>query len=124
MDYRSDNWDIYGYNLKTQQDFPICTAVNTQYFPAIYGDIVVWEDKRSGTTDIYGYNLKTKQEFPICTYTSAQSFPAIYCDRVVWEDSRNGNADIYLAYLDVVCRESKSLPMQQFMKILGLGKEE
>ncbi|NMC76400.1 MAG: hypothetical protein GYA60_03795, partial [Candidatus Methanofastidiosa archaeon] len=37
-----------------------------QQRPAIYGDIVVWEDNRNGNSDIYGYNLKTGQEFPIC----------------------------------------------------------
>ncbi|MBU7029970.1 MAG: hypothetical protein HXS48_23765, partial [Theionarchaea archaeon] len=37
-----------------------------QGYPAIYGDIVVWEDRRNSSSfadyrDIYGYNLLTKE---------------------------------------------------------------
>ncbi|NYT13694.1 MAG: hypothetical protein GKC01_04190 [Candidatus Methanofastidiosa archaeon] len=124
-DYRKSNWDIYGYNLKTKEEFQITTNTSSQVYPAIYGDIVVWHDTRKGNADIYGYNLKTKEEFQITTDTSVQAYPAIYCDRVVWEDYRNVDSNIYLAYLDVVCRESKnSFPMQQFMKILGFGQKD
>ena len=69
--------------------------------------------------------MKTGQEFPICTEEEGQDDPAIYCNKVVWEDARidDNDDDIYLAYLDVVCETvKKSLPMEKFMKILGLGK--
>ena len=90
----SVNSDIYGYNLTTQQEFPICTAMNIQSSPAIYNNIVVWEDWTN--YDIYGYNLTTKQEFPIHT-TSGSHQPDIYSNTVVWNDRRNGsgNSDIY-----------------------------
>ncbi len=104
----------------------ITTETAAQVYPAIYGDIVVWEDYRSGNVDIWGYNLKTKEEFQITTDTRDQGFPAIYCGRVVWQDYRNVNADIYLANLDVVCETTKhkSLPMAQILKILGLYPKE
>jgi len=129
MDARSGtNYDIWGYNLKTKQEFQITTHTSYQYSPAIYGDIVVWEDNRNGAAnyDIWGYNLKTKEEFQITTDTRDQGFPAIYCGRVVWQDYRNVNADIYLANLDVVCETTKhkSLPMAQILKILGLYPKE
>ncbi|MFA7691114.1 MAG: hypothetical protein WCY18_08530, partial [Methanofastidiosum sp.] len=120
--------DIYGYNLKTGQGFQITDSGYAGY-PAIYGDIVVWEDYRnddeSGNSDIYGYNLKTGQEFPICKENRYQGSPAIYCDRVVWHDYRHGGGDIYIAYLDVVCETAKkSLPMDWIIKKFGLGKEK
>ena len=76
----------------------ITTDTSDQVHPAIYGDIVVWQDNRNQATtglDIYGYNLKTKEELPICTFTANQDYPAIYGDIVVWQDNRNGNYDIY-----------------------------
>ena len=45
--------DIYGYNLKTKQEFPICTEEGDQEYSAIYCDRVVWEDDRNGIQDIY-----------------------------------------------------------------------
>ncbi|MGC1120710.1 MAG: hypothetical protein WBA22_06410 [Candidatus Methanofastidiosia archaeon] len=57
--------------------------------PAIYGDIVVWEDSRKGKYDIYGYDFSTDQEFQITTNLRHQWSPAIYENVVVWMDDRN-----------------------------------
>jgi beta propeller repeat protein len=102
----------------------ITTDASAQHYPAIYGDIVVWYDERNGNYDIYGYNLNTKQEFPITTNTSGQYYPAIYCDRVVWEERRNANWDIYLAYLDVYCKTTKTLPIDKILKIVKENQQE
>ena len=72
----------------------------SQWYPAIYGNIVVWEDHRNSSSfvdyrDIYGYDLVTKEEFQITEDPSFQEKPAIYGNTVVWEDYRNGNYDIY-----------------------------
>jgi beta propeller repeat protein len=72
-----------------------CITEDNQSNPAIYGDIVVWEDERNGDDDIYGYNLEMGKEVRITTDPYDQSDPAIYGDYVVWTDRRNGNADIY-----------------------------
>ena len=80
-------------------EFPVCTASDDQWSPAISGDIVVWSDDRSGNRDIYGYDLSTDTEFSICTDPEWQSSPAISGDIVVWQDNRNGNWDIYGARL-------------------------
>lgn len=66
-----------------------------QRYPALYEDIVVWEDDRNGNYDIYGYNLATKEEFQITVDPANQRGPAIYNNLVIWEDYRQGNADIY-----------------------------
>jgi beta propeller repeat protein len=64
-----ENFDVYGYNLETDHEFPVTTASNDQVFPVIYEDIVVWEDYRNCTerellgnvvkvnSDIYGCRL-------------------------------------------------------------------
>ncbi|MFA5559788.1 MAG: hypothetical protein WDA59_10150, partial [Methanofastidiosum sp.] len=63
----------------------ITTDPDRQEYPAIYGDIVVWQNNIHGTSDIYGYNLKTGQEFQI-TDSGYAGYPAIYGDIVVWQD--------------------------------------
>lgn len=94
-DDRNGNYDIYGCNLSTQDQFPICTNPHDQLNPAIYGDIVIWVDSRGKYKSIYGYSLSAQEEFPIATSPSLKSDPAIYGDIVVWTDKRNRNEDIY-----------------------------
>jgi beta propeller repeat protein len=66
-------------------EFWITTNTSDQQNPAIYGNIVVWEDFRYGK-DIYGYDLVTSTEFPICAAPYWQENPAIYGNIVVWEE--------------------------------------
>ena len=68
---------------------------SNQHCPAIYGDIIVWEDCRNGTWDICAYNLFTKEEFRITEDTNSQFAQAIYGNTIVWEDRRNDNSYIY-----------------------------
>ncbi len=56
-DYRNDNWDIYGYNLTTKQEFQITTDGADQRYPAVSGDLVVWQDFRDGSWNIYAAYL-------------------------------------------------------------------
>jgi beta propeller repeat protein len=107
------NWstsksDIYGYNLSSASEFSICTDSSYQRAPAVFKDIVVWNDSRSGNWDIYGYNLSSSTEFPVCTNSAGQYYPAISGDAIVWHDWRNGNYDIYGATLH--CQASSPTP--------------
>ncbi|MFQ6088079.1 MAG: hypothetical protein ACE5K0_04180, partial [Candidatus Methanofastidiosia archaeon] len=79
----------------TSTEFQITTDPSHQSNPAIYGDIVVWQDNRNSDFDIFGYNLSTKQIFQITSNENYQGNPAIYGNIVVWEDLRNENWDIY-----------------------------
>jgi len=99
-----DGWDIYGYDLSTQAEFPICLNPKGQWMPDISGNFVVWCDNRNFNWDIYGYNILTKTEFPICTDSADQGYVgqtnhaiklSISGNIVVWTDTRNGNQDIY-----------------------------
>ncbi len=91
------NPDIYGYNLNTGEERPICTEEHTQSSPDISGDWVVWIDGRRGGADIYACNLATDEERAVCTEEHLQFDPAISGDWVVWEDHRNSvkDSDIY-----------------------------
>ena len=54
------NGDIYGCDLVTRQEFPICVEPHNQEQPDVSGNLVVWMDERNGNRDIYGYNLETR----------------------------------------------------------------
>jgi beta propeller repeat protein len=99
-DHREEiGWDIWGVDLTTGTEFPICTNEAEQSAPAIEGGLVVWVDMRNGDPDIYGYDLAKGVEFPICIAPGEQSFPAISGSLVVWDDNRSGPRNIYGAYI-------------------------
>jgi uncharacterized repeat protein (TIGR01451 family) len=83
-------------NSNRSGEVPICTEPHNQWYPAIYGDKIVWEDYRNGNWDIYMYDLTTGEERAICTEPHNQWGPAIYGDKIVWGDDRNGDWDIYM----------------------------
>ena len=53
QDNRNGNWDIYGYNLITGEEFQITTHSADQTNPAISGSLVTWEDSRVTPVAIY-----------------------------------------------------------------------
>ena len=65
--------------------------------PAIYGDVIVWQDFRNGrqvggsngTYDIYMHNLSTSKETRITPPGYAATDPSIYGDKIVWNDDRS-----------------------------------
>ncbi|MBU7017772.1 MAG: hypothetical protein HXS44_09695 [Theionarchaea archaeon] len=75
-------------SIDSSQEFVITENPGVQHFPAIYGDIVVWEDDRNRNWDIYGYDLSTHEEFQITTDKSDQTSPAIYGNIIIWKDKR------------------------------------
>jgi beta propeller repeat protein len=54
-DDRNGNWDIYGYDLVGEYEYPICTDPGDQVSPNVDGDVVVWLSVRDqSTADLYG----------------------------------------------------------------------
>ena len=102
------NQDIYALDLRTGQEFAVCTALWDQEDPAVSGDIIVWADYRRANpilnpliSDIYGYDLSTGREFLIASADDdvRQVKPAISGSIVVWADMHNGG-DIWGHDLD------------------------
>jgi len=91
---------------------PVCTESHGQWYPAISGELIVWQDSRNSfQDDIYIYDLSNGFETPIVTESHDQKKPAIHGDYVVWEDYRNGSySDIYLYEIStssesIICSE-------------------
>jgi len=74
----------------------ITTDPVIQAFPAVCGNIIVWEDYRNVWADIYMYDLSTSTETQITTNNADQCGPAVYGNTIVWYDDRNGNWDIFM----------------------------
>jgi beta propeller repeat protein len=109
------NISIFMYNLSSGEEMQISENGSAQMAPAVYGDIVVWEDYSNvslpaNETDadnitleewiqldvnIHMYNASSGENRSIVDNLSWQGDPAIYGELVVWHDLRNGNFDIY-----------------------------
>ena len=87
-------WDIWGYDLATGCEFPICSAAGNQNYPRISDNVVVWADPRDsqGTfrSDIYAYDLVARREFPIRVGWAQRYQPAIWGNTVVWFEFEAG----------------------------------
>jgi beta propeller repeat protein len=104
--------DIFIYNISTGEEL-YTLSESFKMNPAIYGDIVVWEDYSNASlpedvenmtledliqfnVDIYVVDLSSGQGGLVTEDSSWQGSPAIYGYRVVYQDLRNGNWDIYM----------------------------
>jgi len=88
-------YDMYGYDLEKDEEFPICTNQSWQGYGDVQKDRVVYADLRTGSPDIILYDINTKREYAICLDKAWQGNPVVYDDYVIWMDQRSGNYDIY-----------------------------
>ena len=99
------------------QNTPVCTAKNEQYFPDLTADghggvIVAWHDARHGNRDIFAQRVSAEGEMlwedngiPICDLPGGQSWPIVITDAsggaiIVFGDARHGSQDIYAQRVD------------------------
>ncbi len=85
-DYRNGNWDIYMYNLSSNEDRQITKNASDQEHPSICGDIIVWQDSRGEKTNIWMYNISSGIERPVCPINMSQIMPRIHNNKIVWSE--------------------------------------
>lgn len=107
-------------DLANEYEFAIVMNPAAQLPPAIFGNIVVWEDQRSAL-GIYGKNTLTGEELIISTGPWLQTEPAIYENIVVWTDQRLGSSHIYRKNLSTgeISPVCTAVPYQQSPAIYG-----
>jgi beta propeller repeat protein len=90
-------WDLVHFDLETRTTMSITTdgPLNTEYWPDVSGDWVVWNNGSLQNGDIYAYNMVTTELVTVTQDSFAQWYPKIDGNLLTWTDDRNGNRDIY-----------------------------
>ncbi|MBN2127974.1 MAG: right-handed parallel beta-helix repeat-containing protein [Sedimentisphaerales bacterium] len=96
--------DIYGADISDLDNikvFPICTAPERQYDPAVSGHVVVWTDERNDIGDIYGADISDPdhiREFEVYVARGWQLRPDIDGALIAFCDG-----DDYSGYIRTYC---------------------
>ena len=95
-----------GGELGTEYQITFSEDGGDEYYPEIYGNIIVWQDTRYGLPDIFMLDLGedgipyTDDDGGETRITSdpttKQNYPGIGENRIVYTSNENGKADIYL----------------------------
>ncbi len=125
------NGDIFGADISDLNDirvFPICTAPERQYNPAVSGNVVVWTDERNDIGDIYGADISDRddvREFEVAVEPGWQSGADIDGAVIAWHDG-----DDYYGTIQVCCLSKEYGPVrfplvqsQEFYNYYGSGLE-
>jgi len=94
------NGDIFGADISDLshiKTFPICTAPERQYDPAISGHRVVWTDERDDIGDIYGADISNPdeiREFKVVAEPGWQLQPDIDGALIVFTDGSDSSGNI------------------------------
>ena len=101
------DFDVYAYDLETDQEIPIAVRRGSQRSPVIYGDTVVWADNRNNPLldasdsdeihfgcgdcpenrfDIYAYDFGTGEESPLIQTGYYIPYAIIRGDNVIWKE--------------------------------------
>lgn len=80
----------------TITETPVTTDPKLQAYPAIYGNIIVWEDFRESDAHIYMYDLSTGIETRVPSSFTIQYKPEIYGDIIIWNDMREEGMRIFM----------------------------
>lgn len=102
MSYSSGNWDIYHLDKSTGVETQITHDKNTQGYPDVWQNYIVWQDNREhtksglGSFDIYLYDITSGQEKKISNIEGDHQDPIISDNKVVWVDNKDGDKNIML----------------------------
>ena len=88
--------DVWGYLVKTQESFPVCTNPANQWDPTTDGRTVAWLDMRDGNYyDVWAYDLASKRTF--CMSAAARvNNSRLDADNgvFVWGDNRDNATSV------------------------------
>ncbi len=114
-DKRGDQWDIYGYDIAKDTEFPIAVGGGNHGNAVISGNTVVYEIYRDGSWDLMGYDLRAQREFPLAVGAGDQRDPQISGTRVVYLDWAANGGNPALKLIDFDKKESRTLTRDHFL---------
>ncbi|MBI3034842.1 hypothetical protein HYY71_00830, partial [Candidatus Woesearchaeota archaeon] len=103
-DFRDGNYEIYMYDLSTNQERRLITGTIIQSVASIYENNILLQRLNNTNNSIYLYDLSTNQERRITLGNHDHRSPYIYGNKILWEDYRKfdyrlggiKNTDIYM----------------------------
>jgi beta propeller repeat protein len=110
QDFRSGDWDIYGYDFRTQTLQTLVVARGDQEQVAMGEGWFVYQSKLPGmATEIEIYSLAERRSVPLTLNSSAERDLAADGDLAVWTDGRNHQWDLYAFQLGETLPETLPL---------------
>ncbi|GAA0352327.1 S-layer homology domain-containing protein [Bacillus horti] len=82
-------WDIYAYNVATQEEIKLNTAQGQLVAPTIHGDYVVWHDLTG--REMYVYDLNSGQASSI----GKGRYPVVAKGQVLYQNVSDGGLSLY-----------------------------
>ncbi len=119
-DAAKENYDIYGFDLISKEEFPIATTENwKEDGPDISGNIVVW---RAGRYSVEGLNLSTGERFtPSPRSCGTRQHPRIDGDTVIWSRYEGDHTPIYIQNLTTGDTTTFTCDSYDFWRSLDIG---
>ena len=83
---KPDNrFDIYSYNLDTEEEKPLVETGDYNWIPSIHGELMVWQRFRDeGESDIVLLDLGTGEQTVIGAGGRSEASPSVSEDHVIW----------------------------------------
>lgn len=91
--------DIYGYSIRNNREFPICTAAGRQFQPDIHGCYVSWTDESGEVSRVFAKNLNTKETFIVSAGNEASRAPKVGTHHIALVSGKNGREQVMVYYL-------------------------
>ena len=135
------DFDVYAYDLETDQEIPIAVRRGSQRSPVIYGDTVVWADNRNNPLldapdsdeihfgcgdcpenrfDIYAYEFSTGEEKPLIQTGYYNPYAIIHGDNLIWK-SYHPEKPLVVKLLNLVTGEEQAIIDDHHVGYLSLS---
>jgi hypothetical protein len=110
QDFRNPGYgEIYLQNLETGLTRRLTNDLYGQYFPAIRGHWIAWQDNRHGRVEIYGYHLHEEREVRLTDSPGNKARPYIEGGLLLYEDDSFTDAVANFHLLDLASGQTVPL---------------
>lgn len=87
--------DIYLHSITAGTGYYLTKDATLQRNPAIWGNVVVYEDYRNGRSDVFAHFIETGETRQLSLGPGNHRKPSIHGELVAWEDDRSRASDVW-----------------------------